>query len=292
MPRAPRRTADLQMIERIARGNLEADIRHLATAWPTRHSFSRHHPAVARWLADRLFRIGLKPTLVPFQTTRGGKPSRCLNVVAEIPSPRKAAKTTLICAHFDSRQQNLGDPEAPAPGAGDNATGVAALLECARLLVTHEEPHRDTLRFVLFSGEEQGLLGSTAYANVPAHRAGLRLVFNIDQIGYPPPDRAIFVDRDEDGRDGNDRASDELVRRIQKIAADVVKVPTRVDPAEGSDYIPFARHGVPIVGLYEAGKNYPHYHRDTDTPDKVDLRYVHDMTRLALASILELAREP
>lgn len=294
MPRLPRRSADLQLIERVSRANLERDIRHLTTAWPTRHTLSRHSAEAAKWIADRLRRLGMKPVLDPYQlpsrNAPGGK-ARCLNVVGELAAIRKGARISLVCAHFDSRQQNLGDPDAPAPGAGDNASGVAALLECARLLAAHAEPRRDTLRFVFFSGEEQGLLGSQAYARKASNRDGLRLVFNVDQIGYPPPDRALYVDRDESGRPENNAASAAMVETVRKLAADVVKVPTRVDPAEGSDYISFERYGVPILGLYEAGQHYPHYHRDTDTIDHVDLRYVQDMTRLALASILELCRE-
>jgi aminopeptidase YwaD len=207
---------------------------------------------------------------------------RLRNVLADLPG--KNTTTILLSAHYDSRMERLGDAQAPAPGANDNATGVAVLLEVARLLQNYALT--DNLHFVLFSGEEQGLWGSQAYAKeLKAKKTELKFVFNLDQIGYPPPDRAIYVDRDEGGRPENNASSAALVERIQKIAR-TLKIPTRVDPAYGSDYIPFEQQGYTIVGLYEAGKDYPQYHSTKDTVDRVDFPYVFDMARLATATIL------
>lgn len=289
----PRR--DFALLGRISPRRIEADIRHLSTAWPTRHTASRHHDAVAGWIADAFARAGLDSSLPDWTYVAPGLPGgrmRRRNVVGELPARRRGAPITVACAHFDSRGKDVSDAEAPAPGADDNATGVAILLECARLLATHDEPLRDTLRFVCFSGEEQGLLGSRAYADQEANRRGVRFVFNIDQIGWPPPDRALYIDRDEGGAASNNRRSAELVDAVKRLAQDTVKVPVRVDPAADSDYISFERHGVPILGLYEAGERYPHYHRDSDRIERVDLAYVVDAARLTLASLLELARDP
>lgn len=279
------------LLGRVSRANVERDVRHLSTTYPTRHTLGAHHNACADWLAARFRAAGWRD--VRFHTyARGNKTLK--NVVAAKPTASQASskpiKTTLVCAHFDSRMEDLGDAEARAPGANDNASGVAVLLEMARLLAN--VPITDNLRFVLFSGEEQGLWGSEAYAADPKNHANLRFVLNLDQIGYPPKDRAVFVDRDESGRPDNNAASAHLVARVRELARTRVNVPTRVDPAYGSDYIPFEARGVPIVGLYEAGKNYPHYHRPTDTVDKVDFAYVGDMARLALATVLVLARNP
>jgi aminopeptidase YwaD len=112
-------------------------------------------------------------------------------------------------------------------------------------------------------------------------------VFNLDEIGYPPKDRALFVDRDEGGRvRENDAAAAALVERVRTLARSVVKVPTRVDPAEDSDYVPFEAEGYVIAGLYEAGEHYPAYHRTDDTMEKVDFAYVTDMARLTTAVLL------
>jgi Zn-dependent M28 family amino/carboxypeptidase len=197
----------------------------------------------------------------------------------------------VVSAHYDSRMEDLADARSPAPGANDNATGVACVLEAARLL--RAVPLRCSLRFVLFSGEEQGLWGSTAYVqSLRREQPDIKLVFNVDQIGYPPKDRALFVDRDEGGRRENNAASAALVERVRALARDVVKVPTRVDPAYGSDYIPFEQAGYVITGLYEAGKDYPAYHSTRDTIDKVDFAYLTDMTRLCVASLVSEAGRP
>jgi aminopeptidase YwaD len=276
---------DYSLLKQVSRTNLERDVTALATRWQSRHTLTRNHNAITEWLQRRFIESGY-PSATFFPYTQGSRTLR--NVLAERQGT-KPAKTTILCAHFDSRQERMGDPEAPAPGANDNATGVAVVLEIARLLA--KTPTGDTIRFLLFSGEEQAYWGSAAYARVVKHRTNLRFVFNLDQIGYPPPDRAIFVDRDEGGRLENNAASAALVTRIQHLARTVVKVPTRVDPTYGSDYLSFEAYGIPIVGLYEAGKDYPHYHQSTDTPDKVDFAYVHDMARLALATLLTCTQD-
>lgn len=276
--------SQISLLGKVSRASLERDIRHLSTAFPTRHSLSRHIDAAADWIAKRLRENGLRD--VSFHEYRHA--GRNLRNVVGI-KPGRGPKTILLCAHYDSRMEDPSDSVSPAPGANDNATGVAALLEVARILAP--VPLGDSLRFVFFSGEEQEYWGSRPYARkVKAERLDLRFVFNLDQIGFPPRDRAITVDRDVGGphRD-NDAASRALVERIQRLARTAVKVPTRVGPAFGSDYIPFENEGYVITGLYEAGKNYPAYHSTRDTAEKVDFAYVTDMTRLALATVLHEA---
>jgi hypothetical protein len=268
-----------EIAAQISRPNIERDVKHLSTAYPTRHTFSKHAPAIADWLTKRLGENGIAKTSY-HEFERSGK--RLRNVIGEMPG--MGPKTILAGAHYDSRQENIRDPEAPAPGANDNATGTAALLEVARVLA--KQKLTDHFRFVFFTGEEEGLWGSYAYAReVKAAKIALRFVFNMDQIGYPPSDRALFVDRDEGGKPENNGASAALVKRVQELARTVVKVPTRVDPAYGSDYMPFEEQGYVIVGLYEAGKDYPQYHSSKDTFDRVDFAYVHDMARLAVVTL-------
>jgi Zn-dependent M28 family amino/carboxypeptidase len=279
MPKDTARIPDL--VGRISRANIERDVRYLSTTFPTRHTLGRYADAAAEWIARRLRENGIRD--VGFHGyERAGR--RLRNVVGA--KPGKLRRTILACAHYDSRMQRLDDAESPAPGANDNATGVAALLEVARVLAPL--PLSDSLRIVLFSGEEQGLWGSQAYARqLRAERADVHFVFNLDEIGYPPKDRALFVDRDEGGRlPDNDGASAALVERIRTLARTVVKVPTRVDPAEDSDYVPFEAEGYVIAGLYEAGERYPGYHRTDDTMEKVDFAYVTDMARLTTAVLL------
>lgn len=268
-----------EIASQISRANIERDVKHLSTAYPTRHTFSKYAPDIHAWLTKRLQENGIaKPSFYEFE--RSGKKLR--NILGEMPG--QGPKTILACAHYDSRQENMSNPEAPAPGANDNGTGTAALLEVIRVLA--KQKLTDHFRFAFFTGEEEGLWGSYAYAReVKAKALDLRFVFNLDQIGYPPSDRAIFVDRDEGGTRENNAASAALVERVRELARTVVNVPTRVDPAYGSDYMPFEEQGYVIVGLYEAGKDYPQYHSSKDTFDRVDFAYVHDMARLAAVAL-------
>ncbi|GAB4462107.1 MAG: hypothetical protein OHK0029_28340 [Armatimonadaceae bacterium] len=277
MPRETDRIAPV--LKRLSRARIERDVRYLSTAFPTRHTLSPHADRAAEWLRKQMGDAGLRQPRFHYYTKAG---KRLRNVLADLPG--KSPQTILVCAHYDSRMEDLDDARSPAPGANDNATGVAVLLEVARALKT--VPLKTSLHFVLFSGEEQGLWGSEAYApELKAQKTNLKFVFNLDQIGYPPPDRAIHVDRDEGGKRENNAASAALVGRVQQIARGL-RIPTRVDPAYGSDYIPFEQQGYTITGLYEAGKDYPQYHSTRDTADRVDFAYVFEMARLATAVLL------
>lgn len=275
---------DFSLVRQVSRANLERDVKYLSTAWPTRHTFSRHHDAIAGYLRGRLAQsVGE----VRFQTySQRGRSLKNVVGIASPPPTKLPLDSVLFGAHFDSRQEDLGNPEAPAPGADDNATGVAVLLEVARLWKLFPGRKRDRVTFALFSGEEQNLWGSNALAR---ERMPYKWVFNLDEVGYPPQTgpKYLFLDIDERGRKDNNAESARLIARLEDLAKNVVKVPTKRDPAEASDYMPFEKLGVPIVGLYEGEYRYPHYHKSTDTFDRVDFGYVTDMAKLTLAFLLD-----
>jgi hypothetical protein len=110
----------------------------------------------------------------------GGKTWK--NVVARYPGKRNPGTVYLFCAHFDSHPDGL-KLKGLAPGTDDNGTGVAVLLEGARILA--EKPGHNTIEWVFFSNEEQGHLGSKAYVqDLKAQGLSLTGVINIDTIGY------------------------------------------------------------------------------------------------------------
>ena len=278
---------DFSLVKQVSRQNLERDVKFLSTNWPTRHTLSRHHDAIAAYLEGRLAPSVGRARIQTYQM--GGRTLKNVVGVAEHTGDRSLAPV-LFCAHFDSRQERLDLPEAPAPGADDNATGVAAILEIARLWKLHGGTKNSPVIFALFSGEEQNFWGSSAYVHeFASENARLRFVFNLDEIGYPPQKgpKSLYVDRDERGRKDNDAESSRLVNRCCELARTVVNVPTKIDPAEASDYMPFEKIGVPVLGLYEGEYRYPHYHKSTDTADRVDFGYVADMTRLSLAFLID-----
>ena len=175
------------------------------------------------------------------------------NVIADIPGTN-SNEMVLVGAHFDSWD--------PADGANDNGTGVAAILEAARILKSLGVRPQRTIRFAFFTGEEQACLGSRAYA--AAHRAELdhlRMVLIMDGGAQPPLGFMV-----------NHRA--DLEAPVQKIIAPLAtlgagKVYPQGDP--DTDHVPFQAEGVPALVLaVEDGDYAIHHHASTDTVDKID----------------------
>ena len=101
------------------------------------------------------------------------------NIACE--KPGSTNNTIIISAHYDSRMENINNRPARAPGADDNASGVSALLEVARILSNISLNH--SIIFVLFSGEEQGKWGSTHYADyIDKMDVDLDLLINLDMV--------------------------------------------------------------------------------------------------------------
>jgi hypothetical protein len=184
---------------------------------------------------------------------RTGPAVDCLNTVATIRGSTAPDEVVVLGAHLDS--WDLGT------GATDNATGAAAVLEAARLLAASgARPHR-SIRFVLFSGEEQGLFGSIAY--VKKHR---------DEL---PRHSAVFILDTGTGRvDGlslQGRAEVEpVMRRVVEplVALGVVDTDLRLE--WGSDHLPFDEAGVPAFCFEQKQHDYSrNHHSEADTLDKV-----------------------
>ncbi len=263
-------------------------------AFGTRHSRSPRNVEAGAWVEARFRAAGIDQVARdPFPI--GGVER--FNVVADIPGtgPHKD-EVVLVGAHYDSRQQDMSDPEAPAPGAVDNATGTAALVELAHAL--KDVPTDRTIRLVAFSGEEQGLVGSRAYAR-RLERDGqiepIVLVVNIDMVGHPidAGRRTLVIESDQGNRSpANDESSRRWADRLKEHAGRLGKLDTTPGPMYGSDYMPFEALGVPCVGLFDGSDNQPFYHDTTDLPDKVDPAYGASAARSALGLVLEAAGRP
>jgi hypothetical protein len=187
------------------------------------------------------------------------------NVVAVLDGEGANADQLLVIgAHYD----HLGVSEKPAgkraiyPGANDNASGVAVLLETARILA--ERPHKLPRRivFVAFSGEESGLLGSFYYVNHPP--APLRktiAMIDLDMVGQFR-NRPITV--------FGTRTSSALAESAEKVFADhrinLAKVPFAW---AGSDHMPFYANRIPVAFFHTAG-GWEHYHQPSDKPETLD----------------------
>ena len=264
-----------------------------------------HYPALqaaADYIGDTLVLLGYRPLDEPFESR--GKPVR--NIIAEKPGSSIAGEIVLVGAHYDSV---IG-----SPGANDNGSGVAALLELARLLADQELPR--TVRFVAFVNEEPPFyyspeMGSLIHARAAADRGDrIQAMLSLETIGhysdrpgsqrYPfplnlfYPHTANFI-----GFVGN-LGSRQLVhsavqsfRRNSSFPSEGAAAPAWVTGVGWSDHWSFWQAGYPAIMVTDtAFFRYTHYHTAGDTPDKVDTeRMARVVTGLA-SVIADLAGKP
>lgn len=259
---------------------------------------------VAEYIAGIFRSYGLEVEFDPFEHNRwlleGGKQGEYVmrNVVATLPGkgPNKD-RAYLMTAHYDSIASKTKDWEKnwrvlPAPGADDNASGVAEMLETGRILTQADVDFDFTIKFIAFSGEELGLFGSRHYAQ-RAEEEGEKIagVLNFDQLGHDDDD---ILDIHVVG----DVRSEWLVNafqtasRIYNIDIDFRKV---IDPKfVYSDHAPFWEKGYSAVMLSEESSmespDWPQFtHSDQDTLDKINIHLGERATQLAVVTLAELA---
>ncbi|MGR6963957.1 M28 family metallopeptidase [Geodermatophilus sp. URMC 61] len=271
-----------RLVERVSTSRLRTTVEELA-GLPTRHTFSPHIHRAADLIAATFTAAGYAE-VVKLPWIRNGRTAD--NVVCTKPGTSGGGRIVILCAHYDCRMESLGDSSARAPGADDNASGVAAVLEIARLL--HGVDLTETVQFVAFSGEEQGLWGSSAYADA-LHAAGVDVhrVINMDMVGRPPEDGSVVVERDLGNQVAhNDADSQAFGAVMAQAAADYTDLPVKLGPIYSSDYMPFEAKGYVVIGAYE-GEGNPHYHATSDTPETLDYEhYLTPVTRFTLATVL------
>jgi Zn-dependent M28 family amino/carboxypeptidase len=166
----------------------------------------------------------------------------------------------VVCAHYDA----VGPIRASyCPGADDNASGVAAVLELARMV----KMSRRTIVFILFSGEEDGLIGSQYYVKHPKYPNEKTIfVCNLDMIGYLKNDTQAYVPN------------------VQKILKDLYvqypwAPPIVILGGTASDQESFSDIGIPVAFLHTGLHN--NYHRTTDTPDKLNYTGMEQIVRFS-----------
>lgn len=219
------------------------------------------------------------------------RPGTSSNLEAELPGI-ESKKLVLITAHLDSIIFGIGASQA-APGADDNASGSAAVLEAARILSKYRFKH--TIRFVLFTGEEQGLIGSRAYASRLAGQGAQILgVFNMDMIGY---------DSDKDGafeihagtREGPLGLARLMVQTLKTFEIKLTPDLLESGATNRSDHASFWRHNYPAVLViedseYGATNDFnPHYHSVSDTLANLDLSYLKRIAQAVIGTAAQLA---
>lgn len=246
--------------------------------------------------------------------------------VLGIQKGRDPNRVIIIGAHIDSRGSDTLDVTKDAPGANDDASGVALVLEAARHL--SKQKFDATIVYAVFSGEEQGLWGGTLLAETAKERGWeVSAMLNNDIVGNTMGQNGIRVaDRvrvfsegiraSEDlkaqlARRGNggedDGPSRMLAKTIDGIAAEIpggldVFVDRRPDRfGRGGDHEPFLRLGYPAVRFSVGAENWTQQHQDLrteggiaygDTIDKMDFPYLAKVTAINIATIRRLAAAP
>ncbi|AZB11492.1 M20/M25/M40 family metallo-hydrolase [Chryseobacterium sp. G0162] len=193
-------------------------------------------------------------------------------------------KYVIICGHYDTIY---------GPGVSDNGSGTSILLEAARIL--KDVPTEYSIKFIHFSGEEQGLKGSYHYADYIAYQGNTRkldikLVLNIDQVGgqLGNNNNTIVCEKDISGMSGNNAASATATQELAVCTGLYSPLQTFTSNAYSSDYIPFEAKGYTITGFYEYIRS-ENEHSTADTFANIDPVYVFNVGKAAVGALQHFA---
>jgi Zn-dependent M28 family amino/carboxypeptidase len=338
--RVPARDANVQtIVSAVSAARLEETVRGLA-AFPTRHTLSGagNVEAAALWLEKQFAQISRetggrlqvkRDTWTQPAGTRLPAPHELTNVVAVLPGTAIPERVLIVSGHYDSRVTDVMDAKSPAPGANDDASGVAVVLECARLLAGSSRRFPATVVFACVTGEEQGLYGATHLASqmtnekrsvvamltndIVGNSRGENGVKNDREVrvfsaGYDPTEtpaqaarrRAWGTDADTPARTLARAVHDAARRYVPRFAATLVYRNDRY--GRGGDHTPFVNAGFAAVRLTEPNEDWRHQHQNVrraennvvygDLPEFVDYRYLARVTQVNAAILAELASAP
>jgi len=280
--------------------------RHIATIAAREHNLVHYDELakVARYIEATLASFGYAVGRQEFLT--GGKMVRNIDVTVEPAAPNADPEVIVVGAHYDS--------VSGSPGANDNASGAAAVIELARLARGLDAAGTKRIRFAFFVNEEPPYfrteaMGSLQYARALARRnERVIAMYSLETIGfyssepgsqiYPAPFGLIFPDRGDFVAFVGMLGSRALVRKTMRSFRSHTAFPTIGGVAPGfvpgigwSDHWAFAEHGFQAVMITDTAPfRYPHYHRPSDTPDKVDAEKVARVVKGMERVIRELSR--
>lgn len=190
----------------------------------------------------------------------------------------------IVCGHYDT---------ITGPGTNDNGSGVSVILEVARLL--KNIPTDYSIKFINFSGEEQGLLGSQHYVNsvvnATSPKMNIRLVLNIDEVGgiKGQTNDTITCERDESNNpSANNAASNTFTQQLIKCVTLYSPLKTNLNYAYASDYMPFQANGEVITGLFEYNET-PYAHTANDKYINLDPVYIYNIAKATTGAVQHFA---
>ncbi len=230
------------------------------------------------WLVQQFTAMpGLTVTTQSFDVS--GVPA--YNVVATLTGQFRPDDWYLVGGHYDSTST---DPLFAAPGAEDNASGCAGVLELARIFTAH--PPEATMIFICFSGEEQGLIGSEYHAaslDISGDADKVEAVLNMDMIGYTE-------DSDLDCLLESEDFAQALVNVFSDAAAEFTNL--RIETAFyawGSDHVPYLNRNIEaLLTIENDWDSYPDYHQTTDLPGNLSLAMGGEILKMNVAAMAEI----
>ncbi len=280
--------------------------------------------AARQWIFDEMQRSSsrLRVDFDSYQVPRGGRITRDIelrNVMAILPG--KSARRVYLSAHSDSFARPVDAPTAPAgqrtsvqaqaetparpvdnpaPGVNDDGSGVALVMELARVFAGSGLQFDPTLVFITFAGEEQGLIGARHHAQkAAADKATIDAVLNNDMVGNIEANGAADADAVRVFSEGpEDSPSRELARYIARtsamyLPAHHIRLVARYDRfGRGGDHTPFNQNGFTAVRITEANENFSRQHTTGDTIDGVSLDYLVKNAKVNAAALASLALAP
>lgn len=233
----------------------------------------------------------------------------------------------VISGHLDNMRSSVMDRTGDAPGANDDASGVAAVMECARVMSTHRFPA--TIIFVAVSGEEQGLLGSHFMSEkAKQQKWNIEAVLNNDIMGSNNSNETNIINNTQvrvfsEGLPAyetektaanirnlgleNDGKARQLARYVKEVGEryvdhlDVVLIYRNDRFLRGGDHLPYVQRGFAAVRITEMNENFTRQHQDVrmengiaygDVAEHIDMEYLRKNTALNLANLASLAKAP
>lgn len=229
----------------------------------------------------------------PFSFKSGATTINSTNIIINKVGTKYPNKFVIICGHFDTIN---------GPGVNDNGSGVSIILEAARIL--KNVPTDYSIKFINFSGEEQGLYGSTAYVNnvvnATTPKMDIKLVFNIDEVGgvAGANNNTITVDYDDTPfspagmyngyPSSNNAASVVISNELKQCITLYSPLAVKLFYGERTDYIPFDKNGEVWTGLYETNES-SKPHTSGDTYVNMDPIYVYKVAQGVLGGLQHFA---
>lgn len=294
VPAAPAYDDRIQaMINQVTQAKLTNGVGSLSGEWSvlvngnpytllTRYTFAATPIAKAtRYAYEKLQSLGLM-TWYDYYYASG---VQLRNVLAQQTGFTQPDRVFLLTAHLDSISQS---PYTLAPGADDNASGSAALLAIADIL--RQYSFGCTLRYALFTGEEQGFYGSLAYAADPDPGYGvIQQVLNLDMLGYNTPYSSPTIELHTRLADSGDLAIAYLFKNTVSTYGLPLTPLILQDGKSFSDHSSFWAYGYPAIMAIEDWTDHtPYYHTTSDQLETLNMAYYTAFTKAALATFAQM----